>query len=516
MTWQQFHARITAIGFQWICSGLILIALTSIPSDQKAVALYDYFAPAPLTKPLPHDSHQFLGAFPNTPTAQNVELVGQIGGQAYVVNVEGAYAYSVIGPNLLVIDVSDPNQLHLVSQLALNFQPFDMTIAGNHIYLVGYDSGLHIVDISNPNQPTMVGSIVFTGWLTGVAVAGDYAYVVDGNWDTGGLRIIDVSDSAHPVEAGFYTSAGIALRIVISNQHAYLLDKFSGLHILDISNPISPTLEGFQGISGQGLDIALAGNYAYVASYEGGLRIIDISNTLAPVEVGYYDSSDFLQSVAVAGNYAYLGGSNFMHVIEIADPTAPTELAVKSFAEVVDILVKGNYAYLMLYSRGLELENVLEPASPLSMGTYYGPGDAIDVAVANDVAYVASNYRGWLNVLDVGDVSHLFELSAFTMTNPIAVAFLGNYIHVANYYGVSVIDVTNQLDPTYVAFYGDNGTTDIQIYGQYAFREWEHGYGIYDVSDPHLILWVADINVPGLVASLTVADTYAYWTLAMN
>jgi len=83
------------------------------------------------------------GAAPN---AQNVELVGQIGGACLAVAVQGNMAYVGLGPRLAALDVS------------------------------------------SPASPTLLGqSVVLPGVMEGVVVAGSQAYVADGG---GGLCIL--------------------------------------------------------------------------------------------------------------------------------------------------------------------------------------------------------------------------------------------------------------------------------------------------------------------------------------
>jgi hypothetical protein len=43
-----------------------------------------------------------------TADAQNVELLGQIGGATYAIAVQGDYVYLGVGPRLMVMDVSSP------------------------------------------------------------------------------------------------------------------------------------------------------------------------------------------------------------------------------------------------------------------------------------------------------------------------------------------------------------------------------------------------------------------------
>ena len=116
--------------------------------------------------------------------AQNVELVGQIGGPVYAVALQGNYAYVGVGPRLVILNVSD--------------------VA----------------------HPVVVGQTdILPGVVEGVAVAGNTAYVADGS---SGLRIVDVSNPAAPSEAGFYDTPGYAYGVAAAGNHAYVGDRGEG------------------------------------------------------------------------------------------------------------------------------------------------------------------------------------------------------------------------------------------------------------------------------------------------
>lgn len=72
----------------------------------------------------------------------------------------------------------------------------------------------------------------------------------------------------------------------------------------------------------------------------------------SPVEVGFYQGNP--QALAVAGDYAFIAdGDGGVRVVDVSDPTTPTEA-----------------------------------------GFYDTPGYASDVAVANDLVYVAQGTAG--------------------------------------------------------------------------------------------------------------------------
>jgi len=119
--------------------------------------------------------------------SQNVELIGQIGSVVNAVAVQGQYAYIGVGPQLIILD------------------------------------------ISNPAAPSEAGYYDTPGDAWGVAVVGNYAYVADGY---GGLRIVDVSNPAAPTEAGFYDTVGEAKGVAVAGNYAYVADYDDGLVIL--------------------------------------------------------------------------------------------------------------------------------------------------------------------------------------------------------------------------------------------------------------------------------------------
>jgi hypothetical protein len=78
--------------------------------------------------------------------AQNVELVGQIGGATYAVAVQGVYAYVGVGPRLVILDVSDPAQPTVAGQTGvLPDIVWGVAVAGSYAYVAGRHGGLVIL-----------------------------------------------------------------------------------------------------------------------------------------------------------------------------------------------------------------------------------------------------------------------------------------------------------------------------------------------------------------------------------
>jgi len=126
--------------------------------------------------------------------AQNVELVGQIGGSTYAVAVQGDYAYIGVGPRLVILDISTPRSPSVIGQTdVLPDIVQDVVVADGYAYIADGSSGLRIIDISDPAAPNEVGYYDTLGNARDVAVAGDYAYVAD---EDGGLALVAFTEMA--------------------------------------------------------------------------------------------------------------------------------------------------------------------------------------------------------------------------------------------------------------------------------------------------------------------------------
>ncbi|MFZ2978592.1 MAG: hypothetical protein WA057_02900, partial [Candidatus Magasanikiibacteriota bacterium] len=117
-------------------------------------------------------------------------------GTANSVFVSGKYAYVAAGSaGLVVVDVSDP---YSPTSTGLSYNTDDdakdVFISGKYAYVADGD-GLVVIDISDVNNLSLVGSYNTTGTAYSVFVSGKYAYVADG---TEGLVIIDINGTETP------------------------------------------------------------------------------------------------------------------------------------------------------------------------------------------------------------------------------------------------------------------------------------------------------------------------------
>lgn len=196
--------------------------------------------------------------------SENMEFIGHVGGAASAIFVAGEYAYMGFGPQLAVMD------------------------------------------ITNPEQPVKVGYLVLPGLIEEVYVSRNHAYVATGE---AGLRIIDISNPAAPREVAYDEAQSYG--ITIEQTYAYVATS-SGLKILDISQPSAPSHVGTYPTATRAVSVAVMGDYAYLAApgpnfYDGILHLVDISNPTMPLEVALYETS-ILLDVVVTPRLCLLSG----------------------------------------------------------------------------------------------------------------------------------------------------------------------------------------------------------------
>ncbi len=439
--------------------------------------------------------------------SQNVEFIGQIGGNTYAVAVQDNYAYIGVGSRLVILNISVPSQLVVVGQTANTLSGVEyVTLVGNYAYVSGWD-GLHIVDVSNPAAPTEVGFYDTSGIAYGVAVTGIYAYLGDGD----GLRVVNVSNPTLPIEVGFYDAPGYVYDVAVAGNYAYVTAGEAGLRVVDVSNPATPTEVGFYDSPGYSGGVALAGSYAYVGDGYSGLRVVDVSNPAAPIEVGFYVAPGPVYSVAVSGYYAYIS-LNGLRVVDVSNPAAPIEIGFY-IAPVGsnDVDVSGSHAYVAAEDAGLRVVDVSNPATPTEVGFYDTPGAIHGVALAGDYAYVADGYG--LHVLNVFHPAVPIELGFYdTSGSAWDVFVVGNYAYVADWdKGLRVVDVSNPATPTEVGFYDTSGYADnVVVEGNYAYvADWGQGLRVVDISNPAAPTEVGFYDLSG-IAGIDVDGNFVY------
>lgn len=500
--------------------------------------------PAPPT-PTRRPTYQPTPLATGSGDAQNVDLVGQLGGPISAALIQGDYAYLGVNLKLVVLDISDPTHPRPLGDALLGDKVSAISAWGDYAY-VGALQGLYIVDVSDPTAPKVVGFYDSPGWITDLAamkaVPGSdhvflYMTTYTGTYgEPGQLLVVDVSDpvaplviSVHP--AGAQTS-GVTLVSDSDRVYAYLaelsacqpafsrgFDCTGALRILDVSDPAAPVEIAYYELPTWARDVAVRDGYAYVAEHHfdmdkgtaGGLQILDVSNPSDPRPVGRYERSSL--SVKLAGDYLYVDG---LGILDVSDPTSPAEIRSGEppwdWVEAVD----DGYAYLV-NRQELHVVDVSDPAAPVETGLYDPPGltDVRDVAVTGSHAYVVDWGQG-LQVVDISDPTHPTPLGLYAQVALGQVWGQRDHIlYLGNAWGLHIIDVSDPLAPTEIgAYVPSEGGRILALMDGYAYVTDvdADGMRIIDLRSPATPREAGFYEFPNIwnVVAETAAGSYAY------
>lgn len=306
---------------------------------------------------------------------------------------------------------------------------------------------------------------------------------------------------------------GDPMGLTVAGKWTYLTAADDGLIVVDVSNPAAPQRVGSCRLLGSARDIAVAGRYAYVAAREGGLRVVDVSNPKAPAEVGFYrprrtvregavEAGPLIEAVAVTGKYAYVTSNyvpkdkdhrqSVLHVLDISDPDAPTELgSFEASGQFLGVVAIGKYAYVIDKSGTLYVVDLSDPKAPAVVGSFHALGEPHGVFVAGKYAYVADD-DGGMHIVDVSNPKAPMVVGSYVDGGDRpgigeAVAVAGRYAYVCDDVGraVRVVDVSDPKAPKEVASFDTAWPPrGVTVAGEYIYvNVWRGGLFILKLTE---------------------------------
>ncbi len=258
--------------------------------------------------------------------------------------VVGEHAYVGRSPGvLLVINVGDPASPFLENSLPPEAgYPSYTQLAGaaGHLHALKRDFfGFHsyrIFDLSNPTQPVILGELDTGPDLFGFEVSGDWVYA----FSPGSLWVYDIADPEEIPLAGSAPVLDRPYAVAARQELIYLAELDYGLQCFSTggtrSDPVEQSRWG-EGLHGAVTDVWREGGLLLAATTGPGLAIFDAEVLDPPLLVGSLyehlpgETGTRGFQVSARGDLALLRcgdeAGNWLKLIDIADPTAPAELA---------------------------------------------------------------------------------------------------------------------------------------------------------------------------------------------
>lgn len=251
------------------------------------------------------------------------------------------------------------------------------------------------------------------------------------------------------------------------------------------------------------VDSASGNEYALICCRREGVAIIDV-NVTPPVEVGFMPTltpDTDAKEVQVYRHYAIVVKENEnMQVFDLSNVSNPVQIATiapdnnGSHTCLVDdhyLYVQGNHG-----TGGLEIFNIINPASPVELGGYQ-PYYYHDIAIHNDTVYAFAIYGQGIDVINVANKNSPSLITTFNYPGSGAhngiITADGRYLFVGDEIGTSgnhtrvfdISDISNVslvaniiVDPNAIA-HNCYLRGDLLFIGHYT-----EGVRVFEVSDP--------------------------------
>ena len=205
----------------------------------------------------------------------------------------------------------------------------------------------------------------------------------------------------------------------------------------------------------------------------------------------------------------FLGG---LSVIDVSDPENPVLIGRCDIpGEARDIFISGESAYVADYGTGLVIIDISDKLSPEVSGSFRINFGVTGVSANGNFAYLTGTQSGF-RILDVSAPRNIREVGALgTMASSVFIRDRYAFLSASNP-SLRIVDVIASNNPVIIGSIGSRVTgTNIFVNNQYAYVSTQrNGLKIYRISDPARPIETGTCNIN--VGSVYVSGSYAYAT----
>jgi hypothetical protein len=225
----------------------------------------------------------------------------------------------------------------------------DLEIYGDYAYIIEGHDYLSILDISDPYRPVLVRKMQTAGKSSGILIINNYAVIAGERVE---LCFYDISDPVNPELIYSLDTDNDYITSMVSNGSAIFVSGVDNhLTVVDASDCRSPVITGqFELFPGIPEDSFLINKYLFMIVGQGGtdckLNIIDVQDPLNPVLLSTMDFNKIFVIKLVNGQIICSTVTD-MGIINIDDSANPVFHVLSDMPGARDMLVDGNYVYLM-------------------------------------------------------------------------------------------------------------------------------------------------------------------------
>ncbi len=410
--------------------------------------------------------------------------------EGYIHNLalEGNLLYLADGEAYIkVFNVSDPANPVLLNESELPGEASWITVQDGIAYIASRFDGLQIVDVSDFMNIQPIATIEHIGNAQYVLVQDQTLYLLS---EGSGLRVYDIADPVEPSLLGVFNTFAHVRAPFISNQIAYIPDCNDGLQIIDIIDPENELLLGSYDTGNRAWGIEVDYDLAFIANSFSGMKVVDFSNPVFPLQLSEYATDSPSKYIAYRDNHVYLSEMSCrFHIIDVSNPFLPT---MQDFYEIYGCSTGSdlfaNVAFIG-HIGSIDVVDFQEQHQPRLLSNINTPGVAASCKLVNNLLYVADGEAG-LQIVDVKDLENPEIVGNYsTVLDAIEIAIKDEVAYVAGVTGLYAIDISNPGQPEYILDIRPRQTSEIRdclVHGNLLFfscMNWNEIY-LYDISVP--------------------------------
>ncbi len=430
--------------------------------------------------------------------------IGDMPSSAQGVVVDGDRAFVACADSgLVVVDIGDPAAPVVVERVDTPGSAVKVVLVGDHLAVA---DGIGGVQILSRSPYEIVEAVQTPGMALSVAVSGDHLYVAD---YVAGLTVIDISTITDAEVVASIVSAPGVFDVTVADGVAVLANSYAGIVTMDVSDPTSPARISGLSSSSVAYGVVLSGGNAYLSDGVD-LHVYALGNADTPPILDYLSLNT---PIAVAADRHFLYSIDHSRLWVVSTGSGEAAGVGSTLYNPHDICLLDPYVYIADHTAGLRVGDVSDSAYPeLDVGIYLG-GDAWAVALQDTHVYVAVDGLG-LVVLSMEEDPGAPTITGFCATtgHPRDVAVQDDVAFVATGEGgLFTVDVSDPADPVVL----DNLITSMPVHhvavnGDYAFGTDDDYFIVYDVADPRNIGLVTSLHLRGPLRDLEVVDDFVY------
>jgi hypothetical protein len=277
--------------------------------------------------------------------------------------------------------------------------------------VVDLEAGLQVIDVRQPEKPMFVGAANVPGFASDIVVNGHYAYV---STDKNGLLVFDLSSPSHPVFIHTFSECLHPRTVAISGDYLYTHDVGASFAVKwNVKNPEKPVAEGKLSTP-CAKQLILSGTFAYVLDGNA-IKVMDLNALGEAPAIGEYSSLDFAGDISVQGRYAYaVGQGSGLQVLDVSDPSTPLSITrLNVMTNTTTLVADGDYLYVgadgslwvLDISRPAQPKIISRcPLDPEAGSARSLPIEANQIIVTNHFAFVACEFD--FEVVKVIDITN--------------------------------------------------------------------------------------------------------------